>query len=103
MEIIGEKEKEKITGGTKNITDLSKEQCEKLRRAVQDLSEDEQLKIAGGANEIDSAVKKETIEAMNESRGRKFNPAIVIAYGFPFPHAPETITPPTTKKEKNNE
>lgn len=48
FEILGEKAKEKIAGGVREDEALTDKQCSELREAVSELSEDDQLQIAGG-------------------------------------------------------
>lgn len=50
FEILGEEAKEKIAGGARGDEALTDKQCSELRKAVSELSEDEQLEIAGGQN-----------------------------------------------------
>lgn len=52
FEILGEEAKEKIAGGVNEDEDLTNDQCAKLKEAISQLSEDEQLKIAGGKNVV---------------------------------------------------
>ncbi|MDO4199442.1 MAG: hypothetical protein Q4D57_01600 [Clostridia bacterium] len=48
FEVLGEEEQQKIAGGVKEDEALTSEQCQKLRIAVSQLSEEDQIKIADG-------------------------------------------------------
>ncbi len=73
--VLGEKMKEQIAGGVKEDEALTSEQCQKLRIAVSQLSEEDQIKIAGGkdAHEIKYQNIPEIIRAST----------VAIGYGAP--------------------
>ena len=75
FEVLGGEEKQKIAGEIKEDEALTSEQCQKLRSAVSKLSEEDQIKIAGGkdAHEIKYQNMPEIIRAST----------VTIGYGAP--------------------
>ena len=80
LEFLGEKEKERIVGGLKETDDLSSEQCEKLKQAVSNLSEEEQTQISAGCKQKGQPNQKSSKQFHLE----RFGPP-AIKYGGPQP------------------
>lgn len=97
LEFLGEKEKERIVRGLKETDDLSSEQCQNLRDAISNLSEEKK-------NELEQRIKTlEDDEQMNIAGGRGGSPIgkppmrignpAIAKYGAPPPHYLNPIVP----------